>query len=219
MAITFDAFAGQKVTSASTNTYSHTVASQSNRLLMVTVDAGASVSSVTYAGNTMTLLTSNSGQGGGEVLSVYYLLGSAVATGANNVVITCSASTFIIGASASYYGVAQSSTFGTAASNSGSAATSSTNTVTTTSSNQLVYDTLNNTNAATESAGSGQTKRGQVASSGVAIGDIAATGSNMTLTWTWSGGATWAQISVAINPFVSGAVHLRIMDGYGGVFS
>lgn len=217
MAAIFDAFAGQKVTSASTNTYSHTVAVQSNRLLMVTVDAGASVSSVTYAGTTMTLLTSNSGQGGGEVLSVYYLL--APATGANNVVVTCSASTFIIGASASYYGVAQSSTFGTAASNSGSAATSSTNTVTTTSSSQLVFDTLNNTNAATESAGSGQTKRGQVASSGVAIGDIAATGSNMTLTWTWSGGATWAQISVAINPFVSGAAHLRIMDGYGGVFS
>lgn len=201
MSITFDAFAGQKVTAATTNTYSHTVANQSNRLLMVTVDAGASVSSVTYAGVTMTALPggSNSGQGGGEVLSVYYLIGPA--TGANNVVITCSASTFIIGASASYYGVAQSGTFGTAASNSGSAATSSTNTVTTTFSGQVVYDTLNNTIAATVSAGSSQTKRGQVTSGGVAIGDIAATGSNMTLTWSWTGSATWAQISVAMNPF------------------
>src|SRR5260221_10696100 len=212
MAVTFDAAAGQKVTGSSTNTFSHTVDNQSNRILWVPVDAGASVNSVKYGGVSLTQLSSNSGQGGGEVLSLWYLLAPAIGTA--NIVITCSSATYIIGASASYYNVAQSSTFGTAASNSGTGATSSTNTVVTTSSSQLVFDTVNNTGAATDTATASQTKRFQPTSSGVAIGDIAATGSNMTLTWSWSGSATWAQISVAMN-VAGGATLSGTLAGVG----
>lgn len=194
---TFDASTGNKVSSGTTNTFSHTVASQNSRVILVSVDCGATVSSITYAGTNLTQLASVS-EGGGETLQLWYLL--APATGANNVVITCSGTTFIVGASASYYNVAQNSTFGTTATNTGTAATSSTNTVATTSSSQVVYDVVNNTLPAANSATASQTKRFQPTGSGVAEGDIAATGSNMTLTWSWTGAGTWAQISVALNP-------------------
>src|SRR5260221_13912653 len=101
MAITFDAAAGQKVTGSSTNSFSHTVDNQSNRLLCVSVDAGASVNTVKYGVDSLTHLTSNSGQGRREVLSLRYLLSPAIGTA--NVVISCSSATDIIGACASYY--------------------------------------------------------------------------------------------------------------------
>lgn len=199
--ITFDSAAGQKVSSGTTNTFSHTVASgQSNQILLVTVDAGATVSSVTYNGVALTQLGSKT-VSGSEALSLWYLL--APAQGAHNVVITCASSTFIIGASTSYYNVAQTGTFGTLASNAGSG-TSSTNTVTTTSSTQRVIDGVNNTAASTDTPTASQTKREQPTSSGVAVGDIAATGSNMTLTWSFSS-SNWAQLSVAMNPATSTA--------------
>lgn len=219
MAITFDTATGNKVGSGTTNTWSHTVVvGQSNEIIIVAVDAGASVSSVTYGGQTMTAVPGGSvTQVGGEVLALYYLL--APPTGANNVVVTCSSTTFIIGISASYYGVAQSSTFGTAATNSSSTAgTSSTNTVTTTSSSQAVIDAVNNEAASTDTATASQNKRFQPGSSGGALGDIAATGSNMTLTWSFSS-SNWGQVSVAMNPAAAGVVHSRISDGFGGVFS
>src|SRR6266446_10378922 len=134
MAITFDAAAGNKVTGATTNTWSHTVTTgQSNKILVVAVDAGVAINSVTYGGQSLTQLASVT-QLNNEFLQLWYLL--APPTGANNVVVTVASATFIIGVSASYYNVAQTSTFGTAATNSGASGTSSTNTVTTTSSTQ-----------------------------------------------------------------------------------
>lgn len=217
MAITFDAATGNKVTSATTNTWSHTVAVQSNRALLVSVDAGQAITGVTYNGVAMTSLGVVNYNSANEHLSLWYLL--APATGANNVVATASGSTFIIGVSASYYGVAQTSTFGTFASNSGATGAASTNTVVTTSSTQLVIDAVNNAAASTDTATASQTKRFQPATSGAALGDIAATGSNMTLTWSFTS-SVWAQVSVAMNPSGGAAVTpLRISDGYGGVFS
>lgn len=219
MAITFDAAAGNKVSSGTTNTYSHTVATgQSNQILLVSVSTGdSSVTSVTYGGQSLTQLASVAYHGG--VLQLWYKL--APLTGANNVVVTVPATSFIVSNSASYNNVAQSSTFGTAATNNdgGTAGTSSTNTVTTTSTSQVVFDVVDNFAGATDTPTASQTKRNQAASSGDAIGDIAATGSNMTLTWSFTS-AFWAAISVAMNAAAGGAVtHLRIMDGYGGVFS
>ncbi len=192
---TFDAAYGNKVTGATSNTWSHTtVSGQSNKILLVAVDAGASISSVTYAGNALTLLDSIS-YNSGEVLSIYYLL--APVSGTYNVIVTGSSSTYIVGASASYYGVAHNSPFGTAAHTSGSGA-SSTNTVATSSTNQLVIDIVNNATASSDTASSGQTTREQPTGSGMALGDIAATGSSMTLGWSFTS-STWAQISVAMN--------------------
>lgn len=200
MAITFDAATGNKVTSATSNTWSHTVASgKSNQILVVSVDAGASITGVTYGGQSLTSLGSVTYNGATETLSMWYLL--APPTGANNIIATASGTTFIIGTSASYYGVAQSSIFGTLATNSGTG-TASSNTVTTTSAQQMVIDLVNNAAASTDTAGASQTLRFQPATSGAATADIVATGSSMSLSWTFSTGA-WAELSVAMNPAIT----------------
>ncbi len=177
----FDAATGNKVTSGTTNTWNHTVGSNNNRLLIVSVDAGQSVSGVTYNGVAMTQLGVVNYNSNNEHLSLWYLI--APATGTHSVVVTLSASSFSIGCSWSCYNAAQSSTFGTLASNSGTTGTASSNTVTTTSTNQLVIDTVNNGAASTDTPTASQNKRFQPATSGAAIGDIAATGSSMTLSW------------------------------------
>lgn len=213
----FDAAAGNKVTSATTNTFNHTVSAvQTNEILLVVVDAGASISSVTYNGVSLTFLGSVA-VGGGETLAMWYLLSPP--TGTHSVVITTSGSTYIIGASASYYNVAQSGIFGTLASNTGNSAASS-NSPVTTSTNQLVIDVVNNTSPSTDTPTASQTKREQPATSGVAIGDIAATGSTMSLTWSFTSSG-WAALSVAMNGIISGGgvTHRIISDGLGGVFS
>ncbi len=214
MAITFDAATGNKVGSGTTNTWSHTVGSGSNRILIVSVDTGLSISGVTYGGVALTQLGIVNYNSNNEHLSLWYLLNPT--SGTANVVVTASGTTFIIGVSASYSGVAQSSTFGTLASNSGTTGTASSNTVATTSSNQLVVDTVNNGAASTDTPTASQTKRYQPATSGGAEGDIAATGGNMTLSWSFSSGV-WAELSVAMNPAASNITHI-LADGYGGLF-
>lgn len=173
------------------------VSGQSNVILLVAVSCGtSSVTSVTYGGVALAqLATVNEPVSG--VFQLWYLLNPP--TGANNVVITVPSTTFIVGDSASYYSVAQSSTFGTVATSTGSTSPSS-NTVTTTAITQLVIDVIDNQAVSTDTATASQTKRFQPATSGVALGDKAATGSNMTLTWSFTS-SNWGQISVAMNPF------------------
>ncbi len=214
MAIVFDSATGNKVASGTTNSWNHTVGAGNNRLLKVTVAAGATVSGVTFNGVALTVLKSivyNTPNN----FSVWYLLNPP--TGTYTITVTIAATSFIVGASVSYANVAQSSTFGVAASSGSSAGqTSSSNTVATTNANQLVFDAVNNDFPSANTPTAGQTKREQPASSGVAIGDIAATGANMTLTWSFSISA-WAEISVAINPATANLTHV-LGDGYGGVF-
>lgn len=217
MAIVFDAVAGNHTGSASSLSWSHTTASgPSNQILIVTVDTGAaSVTSVTYGGQNLTQIPGASLTNSGDLLQIWFLL--APPTGANTVVITPSGTSFINGISASYSGVAQTNTFGTAAANSGNGASSSTNTVTTTSSSQLVLDSIDNSIPATDTATASQTTRFQP-TGGTAMGEIAATGAAMTLTWSFGAQAdTWIQISVPMNA-VGQASKFTCDGGYGGVF-
>jgi len=194
-----DSEAGNKVASGTSNTWSHTVATgKANRLLVVAVDAGLSLTSVTYGGKALSSL----GQivyNSGETLSFWFLL--APATGTNSVTVTASGTTYIIGSSVSLYNVAQNNPFGTLASNSGSG-TASSNTVATTNANQVVLDFVNNTAASTNSPTAGQTLLIQPTGSGMAAGDIGATGTNMTLTWSFTS-SVWAELSVPVNPALS----------------
>ena len=211
----FDSASGNKVGSGTTNSWNHTIGSGSNRILMVAVSSGSSVTGVTYNGIALTELKSivyNTPY----TFSVWYLLNPPSGTYACT--ITIGASAFIVGASWSASNSAQSNTFDVAASNGSSAGqTSSTNTVTTNSTNQLVFDAINNDYPSTNTPTAGQTDRYQPATSGVAVGDIVATGINMTLSWSFSISA-WAEISVAINGIVP-TTHANIADGYGGVFT
>lgn len=215
MAITFDAATGNKVGSGTTNTWSHTTGAGSNRILIVAVDTGLTITSVTYGGVALTQLGIEDYNGNTEHLSLWYLL--APVSGAASVVATASGTTFIIAASASYAGVAQSSTFGTLAKNNG-VGTASTNAVSTTSSNQTVVDTVNNGAASAVTQTAGQTLRIQPVSSGVGLGDIAATGASMTLSWSFTN-SIWAQVSVAMNPALAASLARVMSDGFGGMFS
>ncbi len=89
-------------------TYSYTVGTNSNRLLLVNLIGDVSaddISSVTYAGAPMTLL--DKVQTPGERWHyLYYLL--APASGTNNVVVTAGSSQYLISEATSWYNVAQS---------------------------------------------------------------------------------------------------------------
>jgi len=115
-AISYDAATTNNTGSTpATVTYAHTVASQSDRILIVSVSnnstTASQIASVTYNGTGMTSIRRDVGTVGSSVGTVetFYLL--APSTGTNNVVITQGAtkSTFVSSGAASYYGVAQSS--------------------------------------------------------------------------------------------------------------
>ena len=89
-------------------TYSYTVGTNSNRLLLVNLIGDLSaddISSVTYAGAPMTLLDKVQTPGD-RWHYLYYLL--APASGENNVVVTAASSHYLISEAASWYNVAQS---------------------------------------------------------------------------------------------------------------
>lgn len=89
-------------------TYSYTVGTNSNRLLLVNLIGDLSaddISSVTYAGAPMTLLDKVQTPGD-RWHYLFYLL--APASGENNVVVTAASSHYLISEAASWYNVAQS---------------------------------------------------------------------------------------------------------------
>ena len=89
-------------------TYSYTVGTNSNRLLLVNVVGDPSaddISSVTYAGAPMTLIKKVQTPSD-RWHYLYYLL--APASGTNNVVITAASSHYLISEATSWYNVAQS---------------------------------------------------------------------------------------------------------------
>ncbi len=193
-----DAVSNSSVASASSLTWSHTVGVASNMILVVTVAVGGSgtCSGITYAGASMTQLTSKAQ--GTETCYIFYKTGPA--TGANNVVATFSGSVAGIGLAVSYSNVYQTTPFGTAATSSGGSGNSS-NTVTVSSTSQLVLD-VNFANGSSSAVGAAQT----IETSNTAVlpfyfADIASTGASMALSWTNAGSPTiWIEMSVALNP-------------------
>lgn len=194
-----DAVSNSSVASASSLTWSHTVGVASNMILVVAVAVGGSgtCSGVTYAGSSMTSLTSKTQ--GTETTYIFYKL--APTTGANNVVATFSGSVSGIGLGVSYSNVYQSAPFGTAASNSGTSGNSS-NTVTVTNTSQLVLD-INYANGTSSAVGTSQ----NVETSNTAVApfyfaDIGSTSSSsMNLSWTNAGSPTiWIEMSVPLMP-------------------
>src|SRR5712692_8435108 len=194
----FDASSHGEFTGLS-GTIAHIVTNSHSNLVLivdVTMDSASDiVTGITYAGQALTELTSIASSG--HRIDRWYRLNPA--TGTNNIVVSTSGgtNTFAVDA-ASYYNVAQSSTFGTPATATGNSGSPS-NTVVTTSTTQLVIDGLFSTPGTSFTQPNGETV--EVTDTTVwlaALGDIPATGSNMTLTWTVTT-TEWAQISVAMN--------------------
>jgi hypothetical protein len=108
MAIAYDTSVIGMQSAGTTLTFAHTC-SGSNRILFVDFywSASRTVSSVTYAGQAMTQVVAPLDTGSGERHGMYYII--APSTGANNVVLTLSGSTDIVGIASSYTGADQSS--------------------------------------------------------------------------------------------------------------
>ena len=103
-AIAFDNSSSVFTNSATSLTWSHTTTGSELVLLVFTMSASArTVNSVTYNGTNMTSVNSS---GGNQEIHGYIL--TAPSTGANNVVVTMDASTYIYPVAGSYTGAAQS---------------------------------------------------------------------------------------------------------------
>lgn len=133
MAVAYDAeSAGFTNSSSGSLTYSHTCTG-TNRVLFVTAGTGGSttVSGITYGGTSMTLVDSYTSTGL-TVATVYLYVLVNPASGANNVVVTASASgSLIYSAASSYTGAQQIGQPVHTAKNSAASATSLTTTVNT----------------------------------------------------------------------------------------
>jgi hypothetical protein len=212
-----------------TLTWSHTVGSSANRILVVGVAMRIDTSSgpgpttrvtgVTFNGTALTCLAAladnNSGAcntaGTGSASSgfgraeIWYLLNPAAATA--NIVVTVNNSTVIAAGSASYFGVTSVTSGGTKGSNNGVTGSSSISLgPITTPANGLVVDTVGSARSVTDSAtGTGHTDltdAGDTATAGFHIRcDVGQdTTSNPTLTWTLSGSSPWAIVAAVLTP-------------------
>ena len=164
--LVFDATSTSKaaMTAGGTLTWSHTVASQSERLLMVGISTGfaggtGGVASVTYDGLPLTFLGRQIKTGGtlDVTAQIWYLLDPP--TGANNVVVTSSVSftlATVVGAN-SWYGVNSDTPFGTLVGANGS---DTTPTVTvTTAATEEIMDVVAVDGDRTMAEGASQTER------------------------------------------------------------
>lgn len=157
IAIAFDNASAEQSAVNTSLTYSTTVGSISNGLLLTGVSSSSSTTaptSVTYNGSAMTLLTSGTWFFSGGKVYLYGLL--APSSGTHNVVITFAATQSVHSSTASYSGVFQSLTPDAIATPTSGAATSTTLTLTTVANNCWTFyfavDTV-------VSAGSGATLR------------------------------------------------------------
>lgn len=178
ISIAFDnASTFQSVTTVTSLTYSFTVGSGTNRMLLVGVSSNGTTapSSVTYAGSSMTLIKTQTFNFGAAAGFLYAIVSPT--SGANNIVITFAGSTNITSTAASYSGVFQSTTPDASTSN-GTGGTSHVLTLTTVANNCWTFAWSHAGGAV--SAGTGATLRsqsGQVSGSFDSNGPITPPGS------------------------------------------
>jgi len=181
--------------------WSHTVGSFTNRILVVgvSVNNGKTVSSVTYGSQNLTRFDSISYESNTQDNEFWYLINPTVGTG--TVTVHLSGSAYAVADSASFYNVNQTKPFGIDAKALGNGKTA---TVTVASgNNQLVLDILgSDTINGNFQPASGQTMLwngfSDVPQSGAST--KASSGTSTTMTWTDSKTDNWAEIGVALFP-------------------
>lgn len=183
--------------STSSLSWSHTAGTGSNRILLVGVSTfGLSVSAVTYAGSSLTKLSSLNCPNSNCHDELWYMKNPPSGTATVNV--KFSVSTAVVAGSVTFYNVNQTNTFGTVATGNGTGASSSVSVSTT--STQMVVDSLTNT-AKNSTWLPSQTK---LWTDGTVNGGGASykSGVSGTITMSWSHGAStdsWADIVVPLN--------------------
>ncbi len=191
---------------ASSLTWSHTVASGSNGMLIVNVavNSDVGVSSVSYGGTALTRLGTVTNPGGSLVTSeIWYLAAPAVGTA--NVVVTLAGSDTLAAGATNFYGVDQTTPFGTFVSATGSGGAPTVNV--TSAAGEVVVDAAVFRARNTATVGAGQTQL-WVQGTGTSGSDTAGAGSTeagaatVTMSWTSSGSGTgeWATGAVALRP-------------------
>lgn len=190
------------ISNSNTATISHTTASGSDRLMIVSVSAqqpGQTVSSIKY--NNINLTKLGSIFGSQSRVEVWYLVAPSVGT--FNVVVSLSGNDNAVVGIQNYTGVNQGTPLGTFASATGSGTTATVNASSAT--NDLVYGVVGFNNADIDLApGSGQTEYwDQTVNSSIAgAGSTKAGAASVTMSWTstsaiWSIGAVSIKSSVA----------------------
>ena len=197
----FDAATTGTAANATTLTFSHTVgAAGADRLLIVAVSIdNRAVSGVTY--NAVAMTSVGSAQQGKQISHMWQLV--APATGANNVVVTCSNNGVdIVAVATSYTLVDQTTPLGTAATATGTSTTAS---VTVTSATgELVVDSVSS-NLGTLTVGAGQTARGNgVAGDNQGGLSEEAGAASVVMSWTIGSSSAWASVGVSLKGAVAG---------------
>lgn len=208
-AISFDNASTGTSASSATDSFALTVGTGANRILWVgfLVNNGPqpTISSVKYAGVSMTATVGNPLPVGAssQYLYLYYL--AAPASGANNVVITFTGSVLNISAMASSYaGAAQTGIPDASVSGTGTG-TSATLSTTTTADNAWMVGVFRNNSTGNGSAGSGTTQRAAVSgqvSFDDSGGPLTPPGSHSIQT-TWTGSAAYYALGASFAPFIA----------------
>jgi hypothetical protein len=190
---------GSGVTSIS---WSHTVGSSSNRLLIVSVTANsAGASTVTYGGVNLTKLGSVSGT---SVYSEIWYLKNPT-SGTATIAVNFSSSNTAVAGSISYSNVNQTTTFGTPATATGNSIIA-TNSVSGTNANQSIFDSLSFRALAGTWIPYGTQLWYDASNNGGATSKNTANNGATVVTWYNDTSAEgWADIAVAINPISTGS--------------
>ncbi len=220
LAVAFDATSTLNGTTAAlTHSWGHTCTG-TNRLLVVGVSvfAGDTVSTVTYAGVTLTK-AGHIASVGNDRAEMWYLI--APATGANTIVVTLSASARAVLGATSWTAVYQITPVGTFATGTGTSTTALATAVSETSG--YVADTLATPNAPT--VGAGQSERwnaghagfgGGVTDYGAGSTEVGA--ASVAMTWTLAASTTWAAAALPIKTSTGYGTGTALITG-GGVLT
>lgn len=195
------------------HSFSHTVASGADRLLVVRIGVRAASANaptgVTFNGDALTQKQALSDTANAEQVSWWFMVAPDVATA--NVVITLAGGGKIVAAASDYTGVDQTTPTGTAVTASGSSGTLAPTVDASSASGELVLDVGGNPNsAAIATVGAGQTERLNLTNSGSdprsnTFASDEAGASTVTMSWDLSLTRNWALIAVPILPAASSA--------------
>lgn len=178
--------------------WTQTVGSNANRLLLVGISTYATgATTVKYNGTSMTRLAlkANASQAYSEI---WYLLAPATLTNAS-IVVTLPSSVAVVAGSVSYYNVPQSGTFGTSVLSSGTTTPAQFSVTSTTS--QVIFDNFaDQANTGTWSPTNQTQLWYNGASNGGGASFVNGLVTSTTLKWTNNtGNETWADVAVPIN--------------------
>lgn len=212
--ISFDAATGATGADVSFLSFAHTVANQSNRIILGGLTWSDNTKTVdTFQYNSVVMTAIDSANANNTSIAVKRLV--APATGSNTVQLSLNnTSAFIVGMASSYYGVDQTTPLGTSAKN--NSTTGNPSTTVTSATGELVVDFVADVDGASQlTAGAGQTERGRAVNViALEISDENGAAS-VSMDWTHTSGE-WNQIAFPLKPLADATPSrkMRLFEGF-----